>query len=147
MPIQQSKKYPAFLIMVLAMIPTSNSAQVPNPWYMDFQPIFERSYGALEGGKTVQKTETLSQEEVEIIIHVLSSNVEFVSLSQRYIDGIKGVPKPLQPEEDAAMHKEILEYIDKEIEAKNLTMGYFFSNSISLEVFQRIEAGKIGGGN
>lgn len=147
MPIQQSRRYSTFLIMVLAMIPTSNSAQVQNPWYMDFQPIFERSYGTLEDGKTVQKTEALSQDEVESIIQALSSNIDFISLSQRYINGIKGVPEPLQPEEDAAMHKEILEHIDKVIERKNLSMGYFFSNSISLEIFQRIETGKIGGGN
>lgn len=130
--------------VVMNMTSASVAANASELWYMNFEPIFERSYKVAENGKSVEKTESLSSEEVDEIIQVLSLNPDFISVVQSYMNAFKSADASLSDEQDSEMHARIIGYIDELIEGRDLRMGYFFSNSISLEVFQRVEAGRIG---
>ena len=73
-------------------------------------------------GKSVEKTERISFEEVDEIIWVLSLNPGFVSAVQSYVNTLKKTDVSLSDEEDSEMHAKITSYIDELIEGRNLRL-------------------------
>lgn len=132
------------LTTVLTMTTTDGSAKNPDLWYMSFRPIFERSYEEIRNGKTVQRTERLTSSEVEEIIDTLSRNEEFIAAMREYAAIVRKYGNEVPREKDAEIGQKFIPYIDAALKKKNLKMDYFFSNSLTIEVLQRIEAGKIG---
>ena len=128
--------------MVIFMSADKNSAD-HILWFMREEPIFERSFGVIEGGTSVEKTERLTLAEVDEIIRSLSSNDYFMSMVSLYIERTKDEIHDFSKEEDSHLYSKILRCVDELLSEKNLKMNYFFSNSIVIELFQRIEKEKL----
>lgn len=138
------RKRSAIFATALAMITTDRSAKEPSLWYMDLEPIFERSYREIENGRAVQRTERLTTSEVNEIVDELARNDEFMSTMREYVAVIKQYGNEVPREKDVEIGQRFRPHIDAAFEKKHLKMDYFFSNSIAIEILQRIESGKIG---